>query len=732
MGRLSVRRANMMTPKNTEADMRAVAATVSATADISKERLFQGIQKACAVIGKITGYPKMEYDIVGQFLGALSESAAAVLNGRSPQVLEDCLYKAHPKTPLDERTLRHAWMVLSDELARTGDRPDSESSETIENWVSAGVPTPWPHVGVGDMTSQVVGLVGQGQQVVVVTGPGRTSFLAACRRRLLAERSDCYTAPLFNAARDQSGHLVDLDSLPEGLTDGLADSFAKLHYDEDRLGLLGRLGCQFPVALLLDDVDFSSRTVLYGLPVFLEPDPGRNALLICGLGSNNTHVGPFSDVIEDAEIRGALTRIELPAVSAELAVDALRQVDVQTDADYETVGTLIADACPSHGGDALQWAAFGSWLDELTDLNSDERVDRLRNPIDVSKWTPGHPLLKTLLSVGSVEGLQFHGSAVGAVLEKSEDEIEDLIQDEEIEIEGEAVGGCLEAVPMDKSGWQTLKDGAQAVYEFADARFFLTLTETMDSERLQTVAQALLESLWDSHGPTHFWQSTSSFRRLASFCDATAHLQRGLLGGVTRERIETGFRRLLPVLNHDTNYHLGLARLYGASMEVGGASIASGQASLADQAFQAAAAAAQKLKRVTAAGEAMARLGEIRLALALPQPAKAALDVAEQLLGGTDATASLQRIALLKAEVLILEGDVAGAIEVLTSSADQLLKAEDQAHAALALMRLGRIRYESGDIAMAVDELDRAIQVAGTAADPRSARRRACRQRLSP
>ena len=256
-----------------------------------------------------------------------------------------------------------------------------------------------------------------------------------------------------------------------------------------------------------------------------------------------------------------------------------------------------------------------------------------------------------------------------------------------MEVDGEVVGGCLDAVPMNKSGWQTLKNGAQAVYEFADARFFLALNEAMDSERLKTVAQALLESLWELHGPAHFWQSTSSFRRLASFCDATGHLQRGLLSGVSRERVETGFRRLLPVLNHETNYHLGPARLYGASMEVGGASIASGQASLADQAFQAAAAALRsnalplRVKRW--------RDCEIRLALALPEPAKAALDVAEQLLGGTDATASLQRIALLKAEVAVLEGDIASAIDVLSLSVAELLNADDQAHAALALMRLG-------------------------------------------
>ena len=158
MDPLSVRRANMMSNKNAEVLMKSVADSLAATVEISEHRLFQSIQKACAVIGHISGYPKTQYNLVEQFLETISERASVVLNGRSPQALED--YLSAVPIHLDERTLRHAWMLLSDELARTGDRPEHSSTETIESWVCAGVPTPWPHVGI-ESAEQVLSLVGQ-------------------------------------------------------------------------------------------------------------------------------------------------------------------------------------------------------------------------------------------------------------------------------------------------------------------------------------------------------------------------------------------------------------------------------------------------------------------------------------------------------------------------------------------------------------------------------------------
>ena len=53
----------------------------------------------------------------------------------------------------------------------------------------------------------------------------------------------------------------------------------------------------------------------------------------------------------------------------------------------------------------------------------------------------------------------------------------------------------------------------------------------------------------------------------------------------------------------------------------------------------------------------MAKLGEIRLALALPEPAHA-LDVAEALLKKAGSESSLNRILLLRAEVAVLEGNL--------------------------------------------------------------------------
>ena len=265
-----------------------------------------------------------------------------------------------------------------------------------------------------------------------------------------------------------------------------------------------------------------------------------------------------------------------------------------------------------------------------------------------------------------------------------------------------------------------MSDGAHPVYEFDDVRYVLSLTENMDPERRSTVAQALFGQLWAFHGVAGAWQSISTMWRLAALSGRHGVLQQNVLGPAEPARIEMSFRRLLPVLQYEKVYRLGTARLVGAAMEFGGLAIAMGNANDADQAFQAAAAAAQRLSRLGAAGEAMARLGELRLALALPSPARAAFDVAAQLIEKGGSQGSLNRLGLLKAEVSVLEGQVAEACESLSKAVDGLIQQEDFGHAALGYMRWGRLRYELGLYDEAVDALDKAIHFADESGDGRS------------
>ena len=162
-----------------------------------------------------------------------------------------------------------------------------------------------------------------------------------------------------------------------------------------------------------------------------------------------------------------------------------------------------------------------------------------------------------------------------------------------------------------------------------------------------------------------------------------------MVGALEPGRAEAAFKRLLPVLGLEGDYHLGLSRLYGAGMEVGGLFVSSAKPGLADQAFQGAAAAAQRLGRGPAAGEALGRLGELRLAMALPEPARVVLELAEKLMAGDEQRGNRARIALLIAEVMVLEGRYEDAVQRLRRATSDLTHLGDASHNALAHMEIG-------------------------------------------
>jgi tetratricopeptide (TPR) repeat protein len=155
-------------------------------------------------------------------------------------------------------------------------------------------------------------------------------------------------------------------------------------------------------------------------------------------------------------------------------------------------------------------------------------------------------------------------------------------------------------------------------------------------------------------------------------------------------------------------------------MEAGAMAMQLGRVDLTEQAFTAAAAAADRLGRAAAAGEAMARLGEMRLALSLPEPASVAFDLAEKLLSKGNHDDSVARLGLLRAEVSVLEGDIDGAVSLLRKAASRLASLDDVAHQALACSRLGRLLYERGALEAATVALDDAISRADECGDPRA------------
>ena len=208
-------------------------------------------------------------------------------------------------------------------------------------------------------------------------------------------------------------------------------------------------------------------------------------------------------------------------------------------------------------------------------------------------------------------------------MDLDEDGVEDLLHDGELELEGRVVGGCEVAVPSDRTLWSDLSDGLHPVFQFADARIQIAAREGLGESQRATVAAALMDALLEGYGNERLWMVVDRLWALAVETDRVMPLQRLALGPVDPGRMEAAFRRLLPALESESVYRLATARLYGAAMELGTACAGSGNPQLADQAYQSAAAAAPRLGRAGAAGEALARLGEIRLALRCPSPLEA-------------------------------------------------------------------------------------------------------------
>ena len=648
----------------------------------------------------------------------LERAGAATLAGGDPQAIEDALYAADPTAPLSEKVFRNAWLAFTDALARTGDKPPFGGSGAAESWAFTARSVPWPYVRHTAPLDQVLAAFGQGVRVVAVRGPGRSSFLAAVRRGLLARHGVlALVPPVVPAARDDVTGLLRPVLGRAPLDQQIAQALDQLRLGEDLIGVLGRAGDKEPVAFLLDDAHLQGRSVLLGLPLLVEPAPERRALVVLACPDEVGHDGPLAEVLADAKERDILLDIRLPAWDADFAADLLQARFGEVPAEWPA---LLAQV--GVGREAVRLGEAHRWLEDLAGDRA-HGAERLRAGFNPSPLLPKHVGAQRILALAAIEavaGGDFHAFTVGGLLGKNEDYIEDLLHDDEFELDGAVVGTCEGAVAPGTL-WASLPDGLHPAFSFVDPRLASALVATLEPQDLAERAGGLRDALLNKYGPAGVWQVADRIWRLDMTSKRPRQVQQLLVGTQNPARIEMGFRRMLPILQAQNPYRLALARLYGTSMEFGALAASQGKVQHADQAFQAAAASAQRLKRPGPAGEALARLAEVRLAVALPRPAVAALDVAEPLLQSGGHTASLARLLLLRAEARVLEGDLRGAEVLLRTGVKRLKETHDRGHEALGLMRLGRVLFELGDEDAGLTALDESIHVADASNDPRAA-----------
>ncbi len=664
-------------------------------------RLEPAIRAFEAVVRRRTPEAAADFALVHAFT-ALQSHGAAVLEGGDPQGIEDALLAAQPDSPITEGTFRLAWLALVDHLGRSGGAPAFGGTGSPESWAFTARSRSWPYVDPGDLVAGVAEHFASGTRLVVVRGPGGSAFLAALRRTLLSRAgTDVLVPPVIPAARDDLAPLLRPYVDRAELDDEMRAALPQLGYGEDLVGVLGRAGRHAPVALLLDDAQIQSRACLLGLPLFLEPSGGRDALLVVTAPDDPAEDGALAEVVADARSRDQLVDVVLPAYDATLAAAMAAELDEDVTAD-----ALLSAASGVAGADAWRCAHAATTAPTL----------------DIDGLLPTHPGALEVLCVASLEGGgRFHGLSVGAALGHDEDWVEDLLYDEEHEIDEKVVGTCAQAVPDGEQVWSDLPDGVHPLFSFCDIRVPLALVSRLDDESRTRHARALRDSLLEAYGPAGAWQVADRLWHLDRLAGRDRGVGNFLLGQTNPARLDAAFRRMLPVLRSEKPYQLALARLYGAAMEVGTFATATGKVHAADQGFQAAAAAAQRLQRPGPAGEALARLGEVRVALALPEAAVQALDVAEQLLERAGHDRSLARVELLRAEARVLDGDVRDGVARLRAGIERLRTVGDRGHAALGLVRLGRLLYETGEVEAGVMALEEAIREAGATRDPRPA-----------
>ncbi|MEZ4475138.1 MAG: hypothetical protein R3F60_30975 [bacterium] len=204
---------------------------------------------------------------------------------------------------------------------------------------------------------------------------------------------------------------------------------------------------------------------------------------------------------------------------------------------------LLVKAVAAAPRDAVRIAAASAWLDDLAGLDAEAARARLQAGFQPTGLLPAHAGARSVLALAALEALQgsgFHGFSVGRLLQKSEDDVEDLLHDDEFELDGKPVGTCSAAVPSEAMTWTSLPDGLHPVFQFSDARLPVALV----SARRPTRPRCRIAAA--GYGPAAVWQIADRIWRLDVASDRPRQVQQ-LLVGTERPRIEMGFRRM-PVI----------------------------------------------------------------------------------------------------------------------------------------------------------------------------------------
>ena len=690
------------------------------------DRLLPALAAAESVITARTPADLLE-PAIEHYHRALFQAGAAALEGEDPQRVEDVMLAAAPDSPLAEQVFRLAWIALVDHLGRGGDKPVFGGTGSAEAWAFTARSRPPRFLDVDKQVEKVADRFGGPAQVVVVRGPGRSAFLAAVRRALLGRHGAlALIAPVLPAACDELGAVVGSLLGRADLDEALSPVVSQLRLGEDFIGALGRAAERSPVALLFDDAHVQSRALLLGAPILLERADSRQMLALFGAPDDRAHDGALREIIEDARERNILVEISLPAVD-ETWIAANLEARLGPDAPAGWPARILALCPDTTPSERLRVAQ--AWCDAVIDVMQAERADGatpiergtalLDDGFDPHAFLPDHRRARQILAVAALEGGSFHANVLAQVVGMDTDQMDDFLCDDEFELDDEIVGTCEHAAPPDRRIWTEIGEAMHPVFEFADPRLPSALRDHIPEVARRQASAALRDVMLQTYGPAQCWQVSDRLWRLDMQAGRDRAVEQLMLGNAHPTRIEAGFARLLPILQAEKPYRLALARLYGAAMEMGGLGMASSRFKEADQAFQAAAAAAERLGRPGPAGEALGRLGEMRLGLSLSKPASKALALASSLLELGGHAHSVPRIELLKAEVHILDGELDEAEAKLEGTVEKLRGRGDAGHVALGLVRHGRLIYERGDIERAEQMLDEAVEMADTIDDPR-------------
>jgi len=637
---------------------------------------------------------------VRDFLGGLEAMGAEFLLTGDPQAFEDTCLRLNPDTCLEEAVLRQSWLALSDELSRTGHEPEFKGIGRLEHWVAYAVSRGYPFVDPNGISESIVSLAGQGLQVVILKGEGGDTILAQVRRTLLSVRPDVYVPAITRGAQETMGHLLRIGEQTPALAENLKEAVTRVQYGEDFIGILGRVGREQPVALLMTDAHLTSRSVLLGLPLFLEPDQNRDALLVLWAEEGQTS-GPLDEIVGEARRRGRLTEITVPRPTSS-SLSHLRQSTPGV-----PPGLALQDLEAYLSSDGASWSGMRDGLREI--IAGQKNADMLH--LEQRFQTLSEPV-RTVLSVAALEGRRFHLAAVASVLDMELELAEDILLDEDFELDGNRLGGAGDFIESDSVQWVPAKEGVTPRLSFKCLHSVKVALAALTEDQRRQSAGALEAALWETFDVESLVFVAPTLWRLSQWTENQAAVLRACLGPSEPGRVEVAFKRLLPVLGLGTLYHLGLQRLYSAAMERGGLMNVMGRAAEADHSFQVAAATAQRLEQKASAGEALARLAELRVALALPGPAADALKVAGQLLSGESNRRSRSRLVLLEAEVAFLEGRYTDGCDILRAGSIELEGGEDWGHLCLCLSRLGRTLFALGEIHEAEEALDRSVRFA--------------------